>query len=629
MFKKIVVSGFVALLAGCGGGGGGGSSSPAPAEPATNELSGRVIDGYINGANVCLDINDNHVCDDGEPAGLSSVGGTYVIEYTDTIAAGTQVLAEIPVGALDEDLGRVEKAYSMQAPAESATVVTPLTTLVSQEVLSSGKKTSAVEAEASVKATLGFAADKNLLGNDFIEDEDTMLQTVATVVATALATTKDELTSNTAVAAELDEQQITQAAVKSVKVNAERLIVNGEAALTDAEAQSVATSIVGDQAASIVTNAKAGDGEVRDLLDSMNSGELLLISDTFYGALDIAPTNGVRDEAEVDGRVEGLGVEFFYYPDAIADQFFDVRAPTVAVLSDNDGNEPLDWYRGFDNDDDLVLFDDRWLTSDESESAKVSGNCVSFFGPDEVAVQEFCFLSKDVAGETINDIIPQVCEEEDGDTVVGCDPMTTLPEGSYVYDLTIKTSDNEYGGVYTLYSGGDWGGYLPNGEAQTISNFIDYHANGNKAYIGDNCNTQFEIASYDENGGKGMAEWTDMAGIGCSDPRPTEGSRDTEQTAFSVETFGDVKLVKVATPKIYVKNNGSKGRSHHIFALGADSDGNDGIYNGDFVPSKVTTSRPFTGNTQEGVFASKIFLNTVLEQLGMPVFPYDELLVEE
>ncbi|MGH8848934.1 MAG: hypothetical protein ACREXQ_17055, partial [Polaromonas sp.] len=61
----LALSAAVALTA-CGGG----SDGPA-------NLSGVVADGYLNGATVCLDLNNNMACDAGEPSATTTAGGKY------------------------------------------------------------------------------------------------------------------------------------------------------------------------------------------------------------------------------------------------------------------------------------------------------------------------------------------------------------------------------------------------------------------------------------------------------------------------------------------------------------------------------------------------------------------------
>jgi len=185
MFRLFLVAFMSIFLAGCGGGGGGSSSiATEEASIVTDEvpivtestLMGKVIDGYISGATVCLDLNNNYTCDSDEPSAVSGAGGSYTFTYEGTIPEGIQILADIPIGAVDEDLGPVNKPYSMLAPAANPEVVTPLTTLVSQEIQSSAGQLTPEEAEKSVKLMLGIDESDSLLGNDFVANVDADLQ---------------------------------------------------------------------------------------------------------------------------------------------------------------------------------------------------------------------------------------------------------------------------------------------------------------------------------------------------------------------------------------------------------------------------------------------------------------------
>src|SRR5437762_5112562 len=89
-------------LAGCGGG--GGSTPPPTAQPADQSLSGIVIDGPIQGATVCLDLNKNGSCDAGEPtSSATNAQGSYTISglAADQVTAGAPLIAGIPATATD------------------------------------------------------------------------------------------------------------------------------------------------------------------------------------------------------------------------------------------------------------------------------------------------------------------------------------------------------------------------------------------------------------------------------------------------------------------------------------------------------------------------------------------------
>ncbi len=111
-------------LAGCGGGGGNGTS-PEAAPP----VQGRVIDGYLVGAQVYWDCNDNHRIDDAEPWVTSTAGGRY------TIAAAPSpsclLRAVVPAWAQDESTGTsVGREYRLSSMAGQPELITPITSMV-------------------------------------------------------------------------------------------------------------------------------------------------------------------------------------------------------------------------------------------------------------------------------------------------------------------------------------------------------------------------------------------------------------------------------------------------------------------------------------------------------------------
>jgi len=147
-----------ALLTGCGGGGGGGST-------AANILTpGAVLDGYLVGAKVCLDINANGKCDDGEPSDTTKAHGVYSLSSSAADAAKYSIVAEVTAATVDEDTNAVvAKPYILMSPpgAKSSSgqaYVTPLTTLM-QNSMALNPNLKVVDAENEVKSQLGYAPD--------------------------------------------------------------------------------------------------------------------------------------------------------------------------------------------------------------------------------------------------------------------------------------------------------------------------------------------------------------------------------------------------------------------------------------------------------------------------------------
>ena len=143
-------------LYGCGGG----SSSTAVSDGvvvaavATTDVPVTVIDGPIQNAQVCLDINNNGVCDTGEPTGKTDASGKVTIKVNTTDFGKYPVLAVVGTDAIDADTGAVPTPFTMKAPADQTAVITPLTTLVQNVVASTGS-TSAAAADV-VKAQTGI-----------------------------------------------------------------------------------------------------------------------------------------------------------------------------------------------------------------------------------------------------------------------------------------------------------------------------------------------------------------------------------------------------------------------------------------------------------------------------------------
>jgi hypothetical protein len=185
----------MALLVACGGGGGGGGGSPG-----ASAISGAVIDGYIEGAKVCLDLNANGACDAGEPSATTDRNGKYTLEPRNTNTAGLNLIAEIPDTAKDSDDGGLtlaaagKSAYTMATFADQPAVLTPLTTLIVGKVAADGLTVAA--AKASVLQTLGLPATTNP-HEDHIASANTLVQGVARQVATQLQVAQSGLAAGT------------------------------------------------------------------------------------------------------------------------------------------------------------------------------------------------------------------------------------------------------------------------------------------------------------------------------------------------------------------------------------------------------------------------------------------------
>ncbi len=100
------------VLSACGGG----NSS----EETTNftSISGKAIDGYVVGATVYLDLNYNNKRDSGEPYAITAGGNFNIVLDANDASCSDYVptIVDVPVGAIDEDLGEITEAYQMVIP---------------------------------------------------------------------------------------------------------------------------------------------------------------------------------------------------------------------------------------------------------------------------------------------------------------------------------------------------------------------------------------------------------------------------------------------------------------------------------------------------------------------------------
>ncbi|CAN1566292.1 hypothetical protein [Limnohabitans sp. B9-3] len=176
---------FALALTACGGGGGGDHLQGIDSLP---QLQGQVMDGYIQGATVCLDLNSNGACDTHEPSTVSGVNGAYTLTYNPSVSlSALSILANVPVGAIDQDAGQpVYTAYQMRTAAQSPAVVTPLTTLAVYEM-----KTSALTwAQAQQAVSLHFSGDAAAidLSQNYVAQGNAAVHRLARDVASTLQT---------------------------------------------------------------------------------------------------------------------------------------------------------------------------------------------------------------------------------------------------------------------------------------------------------------------------------------------------------------------------------------------------------------------------------------------------------
>ncbi|PUE07000.1 hypothetical protein B9Z51_13945 [Limnohabitans sp. T6-5] len=167
-----------------------------------------MVDGYIEGATVCLDLNANQACDANEPNATSKAGGTYSLDVSGVDAdklKAAHLLTVVPIDAKDSDdkgltLGKAGKqAFNLLAPAAAfvnsdgslkSAVISPLTTLVSHEMISGGNTLET--SEKYVRSRLDLAGDTDL-HQDFVAKDVTDLKSKAQMLAVAMGEVKAQV----------------------------------------------------------------------------------------------------------------------------------------------------------------------------------------------------------------------------------------------------------------------------------------------------------------------------------------------------------------------------------------------------------------------------------------------------
>lgn len=174
---------FSLLVIACGGEGIGVVTNNTDTDQATVDLgaanasapafsvTGRVADGYIRGATVCVDINENDACDLDEPFAITVDGGAYDLAVPDE-HSDKPIVAAIPAEAIDEDTGEpVGLPMVFIAPADRPEFLSPITTLVHQEQRANPALNSD-EAEQAVKNMLGIDESNVSLFTDYVAQSD-------------------------------------------------------------------------------------------------------------------------------------------------------------------------------------------------------------------------------------------------------------------------------------------------------------------------------------------------------------------------------------------------------------------------------------------------------------------------
>lgn len=151
-------------------------------------LSGKVADGYLQNARVCLDTDNDYKCEGEQYVTTTGAGGVYSLVIPVGYATSYNVVAEAIAGeTIDEDNPgiTITQSYTLTAPIGSHSFISPYTTLL-QGRIADGQTTE--EAQQGLQTLLGIASDTDLSA-DYLAGEtaSTNLAIQAAAIAGILA----------------------------------------------------------------------------------------------------------------------------------------------------------------------------------------------------------------------------------------------------------------------------------------------------------------------------------------------------------------------------------------------------------------------------------------------------------
>ncbi|OCH49838.1 hypothetical protein [Vibrio lentus] len=431
-------------IAGCGSDSSDSSTTDTGGSTATSaSLTAKAADGYLVGANACLDLNSNKVCDKDEPSAVTGDDGSFTIDNLtqEQLEQGTLLIEVVAGQTIDTDNPGVvlSKSYRLTAPPKSA-FISPLTTLIQNEIESGS---SLEEAKTAIQEKLGTTLD---LTQDYIEAKNNNdladaqkaafenLHRVAQVTASVMAENTDAL-SETAAGAGISVEALTALINEEVTRVLEEVVKNIEAAGDNFNPSDIAGSINRDHIAiddsnledKIKENEANKGSKQADLAkliktDGINwfggdndTGKDLVVA---YGTLKSDADNSVTDTSYIYDYFAEQFVDFEYTPDT-----------NSMVLGQN----------GWEASDDTLTS----IKPNEDGSLTLESRSSIF---SEVASAK----QLDISGLNVRSIMDQTDDENVWSNIM---PVgLKFPDNTTAYKLSVEDiSDN----IYTFYKG-DW-----------------------------------------------------------------------------------------------------------------------------------------------------------------------------
>jgi hypothetical protein len=598
----------IALLTACGGGGGGSAGS-------TLTIAGAVIDGYIEGAIVCLDVNGNFSCDSTEPQSTTDSNGKYSISYSGS-TEGLHVLTEVPATAKDKDDGGLtltqagKTAFTLKAPAPTTsstdTHVTPLSTIVSQEMISTGSNNVA-SVEAQLKTQLGI---NNLLNYDFKASNSTAntnAAALAVAITNAISAAQASLAGSDAFKTAMGttnaatiKAAAAQGAINLVMKNVLPQMIDKEtgslsSTVTSASAMEAAAAAASSNIQKIAITAKAPKAENASLQAFLDG---IVIGGDDHGQYTNASGNLIT-------YTNALNVEF-------------IQADSTALLSRSVKKVLVNgrWYSRLNSGQEYYLTKDGWYRQEDNLPGGTLEDCVGGKETTNGPTIKICLTKYDYSGKKVSSLLKDACKDDNGNPIANCNEDTLFPANTYSYSAKFSYLEE----TFKVWVSSTWNGYGDgfNPRQTTLTGWITAAMNGSVVqWIGNNCNVGFKVQSYDATTKTGVLSFGDYSRYTCNNAHQNNSNVTFSATSkFSFKERNGVQILVYQVPMLYKKLNPDDGAQWQLFV---EKDNN--IQSGQYYPTSYSGVIGLDGSTKLG---NKNLLDTYLSMIGAAAFPYPQ-----
>lgn len=435
-------------LAGCIDSGSDDTDETAGENSGAERISftGLVADGYLRGATVCIDENENKECDPSEPSTVSGEKGAF--SFSGVVSDKPILMVVVEGETIDEDTitddnpsgTPFSKPLTLSAPA-GYTNVTPLSTMVQNEVESGS---SAADAEAAVKAKLGTTQD---LDSDYIAaaDDDTL--------------TEEEK------AEFLQMQQVAQVTARVISDNMETL--EDAAAANSISLDDLISAIVDEvfdalDAISETVEENSNDFNPDEVAQAVNQEEIGLNPDNIDDVVEQNQAEEAATTANLATVIQNGGLTWAWAE--IYNGMLESDYGTISIDGNGDFQETVYVWDGTssfvedtsggNSDVEYVLDDTGWIEvtggdTPSSAVAETDGTITLNFGSPSKYSERLSGLEVDLTGLNMRTVMNSV---DDGEGIFGdyLDQTATFTSGAKGFTLTDAGSDEPY-----LFE--DWG----------------------------------------------------------------------------------------------------------------------------------------------------------------------------